>query len=371
MFVTISRHLLLISTLILLICALPVQSAERLDVTSQQSKNLGIVLAMPSRSTEIPLLQVPARVTIPPEHEYVVSAPQAGLVSQVTVAAGEKVRKGQRLAQINSPELLVLQRDMLADYSELQLANGRLKRDRRLLKAGVIAKRRLNETRNHHNQLVTALNEAKQLLRIAGMSARDIDQLLRSHKLSSLLNVYAPAAGVVVDKSVISGQRVDALSQLFRVADLTTLWLDIDLPQQRIDTIKVGDQVEIEGTSLRAPVTLIGQSVDPVSQNVSIRAVIKRADGTVRPGQKVSVRLLKPTEQPLFSVPLSALVLHQGKRYLFVAVKDGYEVRAVEIAGRQGESVTLQQGLQAGEQVVVKGAVALKAFWQGMGGGEE
>ena len=81
------------------------------------------------------------------------------------------------------------------------------------------------------------------------------------------------------------------------------------------------------------------------------------------PGQKVTVRLLKPAARPMFSLPISAVMRAGEQSYVFVRVEGGFEARPVTIAGREGQSVTINEGLTAGQPVVVKGVAALKAAW--------
>jgi cobalt-zinc-cadmium efflux system membrane fusion protein len=339
-------------------------------LSKQEIDNLGIALITPRQTGEIPLVQAPARVTIPPSQEYVVSAPYAGLVQSVDAALGQQVEKGARLAQINSPELLALQRDLLNNNSALQLAAAQMRRDQALFLEGIIAKRRWQETKSQYNRQNTLVNEAKQTLVIAGMSHADVGQLLHSGRLSGTLNVKAPATGVILEKNIVAGQRVDALSPLFRLASLAKLWLDISLPQERLPEIGPNDRVTVEGSAIQARIILIGQSVNPDNQTVLVRAVIDRPDGTLRPGQKVAVRLFKPAAQGLLSVPASALMQAKRRSYVFVPIEGGFEARPVTVAGREGGLVTIAAGLQPGEPVVAKGVVALKAAWLGLGGGE-
>ncbi len=341
-----------------------------LSLSEQQIKNIGIEMITPESTQEVPVVQASARITIPPNQEFVVSAPYSGLVSSVEAALGEWVRKGQVLARINSPELLTLQRDLLNDSSELQLAAAKMRRDEMLLNEDVISQRRWQETRSQYKKQATLVNEAKQMLRIAGMSQTEIRQLLRTRRLSSTLNIHAPAGGVILKKKIVAGQPVGALTPLFRLANLDKLWLDISMPQERVKAIALNDQVTIEGSNIRAKVTLIGQSVNPDNQSVLVRAVIERNDSSVRPGQKVTVRLLKPAGRPMFDLPISAVMRAGEQSYVFARVEGGFEARRVTIAGREGQSVTISEGLNPGQPVVVKGVAALKANWLELGGGD-
>ncbi|MEN8259294.1 MAG: efflux RND transporter periplasmic adaptor subunit [Pseudomonadota bacterium] len=355
---------------IVLLSLATVHAAERVAITEQQMRNLGIELGKPELAADIPLFKAPAQVIIPPAHEFIVSAPQDGLVSKVEAAIGDRVNKGQILARLHSPDLVTLQRNLLNAISERNLARAQLRRDEMLLKEGVIPERRWQETRSRYNVHSNTLNEARQLLAIAGMNGSEIDILERTRRLTSVLNVSSPVEGVVLDKMIVAGQRLDAMTPMFRVANLETLWLEVNVPQERLHEVKLGDRVVVEQTDCRARVVLIGQNVNPNNQSVLVRAVIDRTTTPVRPGQTVSVRFVQPGKAPAFKIAAAALARSGTRNVIFVRSGHGFEIRDVELVGHENQSVIVRGDLNAGEDVAVSGVVALKADWLGLGGDE-
>lgn len=113
-----------------------------ITLSEAQYQNLGVVLGKPEPVQQIPLLNAPAKAVVPPAHEYIVSAAQAGLIEKLDVAAGDSVKQGQVLASINSPELVMLQQQYLQSASESRLAYAAYQRDKKLRDEGVIAERR-------------------------------------------------------------------------------------------------------------------------------------------------------------------------------------------------------------------------------------
>jgi len=208
------------------------------------------------------LLYAPAKVTIPPSQEYIVSAAQAGLVSKLNVTIGDSVEKDQILALINSPELLSLQRQLLRANSEKRLAWAGYQRDKKLVQEGVISDRRWQESRNRYSTFRAEADEARQLLEIAGMSDKDIKKLTSSRRLTSQLAIHSPIQGVVLEKMVVAGERLDILAPLYRIANLEQLWLEINIPQEQMKRIKMGDKVLIENSDITATINLLGQSVN-------------------------------------------------------------------------------------------------------------
>jgi len=347
-------------------------SASDIKITPVQLYNLGVKIGPLKVIEKIPLLYAPAKVVIPPSQEYIVSAAQAGLISKLNVTIGDSVEKDQVLAHINSPELLSLQRQLLKAKSEKHLAWIGYQRDKKLLQEGVISDRRWQESRNRYSSFLAEANEARQLLEIAGMSAKDIKQLTSSRRLSSQLNIHSPIKGVVLERMVVAGERLDILAPLYRIANLEQLWLEINIPQERMNLIKIGDQVLIENTDITATISLLGQSVNSQNQTVLARATINGSHSALRAGQNVNSQIIQSSDKPTFTVPNVAIAQSEGKAYLFIRNSTGFAVSPIEIIGKQQKNsvITGNDDLKANVEIAIRGAVALKANWLGLGGGE-
>ncbi|MGZ8240651.1 MAG: efflux RND transporter periplasmic adaptor subunit [Methylobacter sp.] len=361
-------------------------SESVIQISKAHLENLGVKLGKPVPVKQIPVLYAPAKVVIPPTQEFIVSASQAGLINKLNVAIGDRVKKGQILAQLKSPELLSLQRLYLKADSELQLGLLSYQRDKKLLEEGVIADRRWQETRSQYNAFLSEVNEHRQLLEIAGMSDSDIKHLNKTHKLTSQLNVYAPISGVVIDRMAVAGTRIDILAPLYRIANLDELWLEINIPQERIGSIKVGDQVLIESTTagiqaleqrneqqlaaVKAEISLLGQSVNPENQTILARAIIKGEQTAVKAGQRINTQIIHTSDKAVFKIPNAAIAQNEGKAFIFIRNSQGFLVQPVTVIGKQNDESIISDNFTGNEEIAVKGAVALKANWLGLGGSE-
>lgn len=342
----------------------------QINITQEQIDNLDVKVGPLTASQQIPLLYAPGKVIVPANRERLISSTLSGLVVQLQANIGDSVEKGQVLAQINSPELVALQREFLTANSELSLSNQGYKRDKKLLEEGVIAERRWQETQTLHSSKSAQLDTAKQLLVMAGMSSAEINALAQTRKLTSLLNIRAPISGVVLERSATVGSRLDMQAPLYRIADLSELWLEINIPQERLNSIHIGDQVRIEDTTITAKISLLGQSVNRDNQTVLARAVIDGKPAGLRAGQNVNVQIMQNSTQTGFKVPNTAIALNEGHAYVFVRNNNGFAVTEVKVTGKQDAESLISAPLSGNEQIAVKGAVALKANWLGLGGGE-
>ncbi|MGR9116163.1 MAG: efflux RND transporter periplasmic adaptor subunit [Gammaproteobacteria bacterium] len=343
---------------------------NQIIITEEQFTNLGINTDSLEPINEVPLLYVPGQVVIPPNNDYIVSAAQAGLVSKLNVAIGDRVEQAQVLAVIHSPDLLALQRQYLKAVSEQQLAGAVYRRDKKLLAEGVISSSRFEQARSRYNIANSEAHESAQLLGIAGMTETAIKRLASQRRLSSELEVYSPITGVVLDKMVSVGARLGGQTPIYRVADIEQLWLEIKIPQERIGDIKVGDLVRVENTSVLAEISLLGQSVDPKNQTILARAIITGSQSQVRAGQSVNTKIIKAVDGPAFKVPNEAIAQREGHSYIFVRNAQGFEVRPVQVIGKQDAESIIGGELSGNEMIAVRGGVALKANWMGLGSEE-
>lgn len=355
---------------------------QQIKLSQEQIQGLGIKLGKPLPATQVPVLNAPAKVVIPPENDYLVTAAQSGLITHMTAAIGDKVSRGAQLALLNSPELLSLQRQYLKAMSELQLGTLHYQRDKKLFEDGIIAERRWQETLSQYQAFLSEASEHRQLLEMAGMSAAEIDRLKSTHRLSSQLTVRAPITGIVMERKVSAGARVDVLAPLYRIANLDELWLEINIPQERINDVRIGDRVLIDAdngkgakanqespqpTAITATIRLLGQGVNPENQTVLARAVIDGRQTGVRAGQRSNIRIIQSTGEPAYALPNTAVAQHEGQSYIFVRNRDGFQATLVTVVGKQGSETIITGPLTGSETIAVQGAVALKANWLGLG----
>ncbi|MDO9161020.1 MAG: efflux RND transporter periplasmic adaptor subunit [Methylococcaceae bacterium] len=361
---------------LLALCLLASNQVMALENSIQLSEanftNLGIKLGKLEPVKQIPVLYAPAKVVAPPSQEYTIAASQAGLITKLNAAIGDNIKKGDVLAQLDSPELLSMQRLYLKAVSDLQLSALTYQRDKKLLADGAIAERRWQETASQHNAFASEADEHRQLLTIAGMSAGEIDRLTKTHKLSGQLNIHAPINGVIIDRMAEAGSRIDILSPIYRLANLDELWLELNIPQERIDSVKLGDKVLIENTSdaVTAEIRLLGQSVNPKNQTVHARAVIKGPQSAVRVGQQVNIQIIQNTDKAAYKVANVAIAQNDGGSFVFVRTANGFQVLPVKVLGKQGDESIISGNFTGSEQLAIQGAVALKANWLGLGSGE-
>jgi cobalt-zinc-cadmium efflux system membrane fusion protein len=342
---------------------------EIVRLSRTQLNHIGVHTTKPQPTNSIPLVRAPARVSLPPQNERVVSVAEGGLIAKMEVALGVKVSKGQTLALIASPSLVGLQRAYLDAANNLRLMEAKLKRDRTLLDEGIISHMRWQETHSDYDHAVAAHSEAEQVLEVAGLNPADIQKLKQSHRLSSQYSIRSPMDGVILERLAVTGQRLDPMSPLFRIGKLDELWLEIDMPQERLPEIRLSDEVFVDSPEISARITHVGQNITPGTQSTLVRAVLEKTD-LLKPGQHVTAKLMHASTDHFFRLPASALISQEGKEFVFVQIPEGFRPQRVGIASRDAREVIIHEGLQANDDVAVQGVAALKASWVGIGSDE-
>ncbi len=344
---------------------------ETIKLSQQQLDKLGVKLGKLEAVDQVPLFNAPASVTVPPSEEYIISAPQSGLVSRLDAAIGDQVDKNQLIALLNSPEFLSLQRRFLKTNSNRRLAFAGYQRDKKLFAEGVISERRWQETKTRYLGLVSEVNETRQLMVIAGMSQEDINTLAKTRQLSSQLKIRTPISGAVLDRSVVAGERVDMLAPLYRIANLSTLWLEVYVPQEKISKLRMGDKLLVKDSPVSAKISMLGRNVNSENQTILVRAVIENPNSNIRVGQRVTVQVIQQSEKQSYKISNSGIAQSEGKYYIFIRNDDGFLVREINILGRESNHSIIAGELTGQELAVIQGSVALKAIWLGLGADED
>ncbi len=271
---------------------------------------------------------------------------------------GMRVKRGQVLASIYSPELLPPQQELLAAL--------------RWDASGAAAPPRTGH-------MTAGLAEAARgRLRILGLSEATIKTIERTGEPVRTVDVVAPAAGTITRRGAALGLYVQPGTELYELADLSRVWVMADIYEYELDRVHVGQSATVNfpsypGELFPAKVSFLYPTLDPSTRTMRARLEVDNKDGRLRPGLYGEVHLAAPGASALV-IPTDALVDTGDHQYVFVALDGGrFEPRLVEIGARQGDKVAVRKGLSAGETVVttanflIDSESRLRAAIQGFG----
>jgi RND family efflux transporter MFP subunit len=357
-----------LSTLIslwLLALALPAAAGDKMFTLSPaQRAALKVSVAPLSAHAGAVTVGLPARVVIPPAQERLVTAPVAGMVTELRVAAGDPVRAGQTLAVLRGESLIGAQRELAQAAVQAQLARESVKRDEALFQEGIIPESRLQSARAQLAQGEAALRERRAWLRLMGLSESAVKAAERGERLADSVALAAPMDGVVMEVPAVVGARVETTAPLLRLARLDPLWLEIQAPAEVATLVKTGQGVSVPGTAARGSVLSVGRGVSE-AQTVPIRARIGNKDGQLRLNQSVSARLEGVAGSRQWRVPVKAIVRQAGQNWVFVERPGGFEPEQVKVLSQSAQQAAIDGPFSGEEKIAVEGVAALKAAWQG------
>jgi cobalt-zinc-cadmium efflux system membrane fusion protein len=302
-----------------------------------------------------------------------VGAPVASRVVDVHATPGASVVAGQALATLQSTELGKSRADYIKAQSRLELAEKTLERKRRLVGERIVAQREVHEAEAEVQSAraeVRASQASLKALGSAGSEATDSPQyVLRS-----------PVRGVVIERAAVRGQMADPAKPLFRVGDLSTVWLNVHAFERDAVRVKTGTVARVvfpalPGRTFTGNVTLVGREVESESRTIPVRIEIANRDGMLRPGMSATAfMVVGQGDAKVLSVPAPALQRIQERWIVFVPADEegAFDMREVGRGRDLGGEVEILTGLKAGESIVLEGAFMLKAQAEkARGGGEE
>lgn len=286
-----------------------------------------------------------------------VATPVAARVARVLARPGDTVKLGQVLAELRSPDLAQARAEADVARTHAELAKQNADRKRGLAAEHLIPERERIEADAALTEADAAYKVATAALRKYGGADGDTGISLRS-----------PVAGTVIDRDVLVGQLADPSKTLFKVGDLSTLWLvahvfERDAVRVQSDGKATASFAALPGKTRDARIKWIGREVDPASRTIAIRFDVDNADGVLRPGMTASVSVpLGDANDQALCVPTAAVQRVGDGWAVFVPRGPGlFAIRPIGRGRDLGGGVEVMSGLGPGEEVVVGGAFLLKA----------
>lgn len=289
------------------------------------------------------------------------SLPVSGRVTELRARPGDRVRRGQALLVIDSPDVGSAMADLARAEADLGLKQKTVARLQNLSGGDAVARRELEQAQADLAQ--ARAEQARAALRLRNL------HLGESSREGQRLTLRSPLDGVVVERNANPAMEVSPslTSPLFVVADLRHLWVLADLPEKLGPQVRVGDRLVIESDALpqehrEARVVQVGPTVDPATRRVVLRAKLDNPDGRLMPEMFVRAWLPARRGEPAVRVPNTAIVTRGVHAFVFVETQAGeFQRRRVDLAARGGDDSFVSQGLTAGERVVTQGALLLDA----------
>ena len=316
-----------------------------IDPTARRISNIETVAAL---NVPMPKATVAmGRITYDETTEATVSAWVGGRIEKLFVDfTGTSIRKGDELAILYSPNLYADQVGMLQ------------------------AKRALNSFSSNprvQNANQRLYQSARQRLVEQGMTSSQIDNLESTRNPKNQIKIFAPISGTVVERMVEAGKYVKTGSPILKIADLSTVWMMLEMYPEDASSLRIGQQVSTNiqsqpGQSFQGKIAFIEPIVDEDTRTVNVRVEIPNDAGLIKIGDfgQAVIESDRTNQNSWVVVPRESVLMNGSKSICYVETKPGrFEFRKVEIAETTGDRIALSKGIKPGEQVVSSGAFML------------
>lgn len=286
----------------------------------------------------------------------------SGVVKKLHVTLGQQVKAGQLLAELAAPEVAALRASLTSAQSRQQLAETNYLREQELLAKGVSSRLEFEQAEAERRQAQSAAAQARQQLQDHGVDAATLKGLS-----GSTLALRAPFAGTVTEIASIAGEAVGLENSLLTLADLSSLWVELSVPEDRLLDLQPGAEVNLAfaslpGRAFAGKVFWVAPALDDKTRMLKALAEVDNRDGLLKSGLFGEARLAGQGSATALAVPVDALQTIDGLPYLFIELEqDLFELRRVETGGRQRGAVLISLGLTPEDRVVTAQGFALKS----------
>lgn len=309
-------------------------------------------------------LQVPSRVEVDEERLVRVGSYVTGRIIDLYVTLGESVNAGDPLARITSPELTQAQLAYLRASSRKLLAQKATERAHRLLEADVIPVAEVERRESELEVASAELEAAKDQLRLLGMDSSLLKELSKQGHILPSVTINVSRSGIIIGRNVIVGQVVQPSDQLFQVADLSSVWVVGDVPEQIARNVSVGQHVEIHVPALGDKgfdglIIFVADTVDPATRTVMVRTMVENRQRRLKPDMLANMHITDTLHKSLV-VPEQAVVREANRDYIFLAKGNNQFLRVpVELGPEVADMRPVVKGVTIDQSIVVEGAFHL------------
>lgn len=282
-----------------------------------------------------------------------ITAQVGGIIQEVEVDLGSKVGENQCVAKIWSAAIA----EMVA---KSVLTHQTLDRESKLRAERVTSEKDLQQAQAEHRV-------ACQQARTFGFSEADINRMGANSGDPVYLEVRAPFAGEIVERTAVRGALVEAGKPLFTLADRSIMWAMLNIPESALARVKVGQTVELKveslpGRTFEAKLTWISAEVDDKSRMARARAEVANPDGILRANMFAHARIITRSQDDAILVPAASIQRIEGNDFVFVKqAEDLFDARAVRLGAKSDGKVEILEGVSPQEVLAVNHSYPLKS----------
>lgn len=386
-----------------------VNTTKKIQIDKDGREAIGVKTEAVKTGSLKDVLHATGKVQAADNKKHDINPPVNGVVEKALVREGDPVKAGQTLAVIHSVEIANVisalleerersnaeltrietkfKRDIEIKQKDQELKEAHLARQKSLLDEGITAQKSyieaktaketadvqlksLNqqfqeEKKNIERKIAIATSAAKRKLKIMGLSDGAINKAISSNEIATTIPISAPVSGIITQRSVSPGETVSPGENIYTIVGLSPIWVAVDVFQEQISKIKIGQPVRIKtssGHTTSGTISNIGSVVDPSQRTIHVRIEVANKEGILKPEMFATAEIVTGSSSTKnVVIPASALMEDGGHQFVYVEYNNYFQPVDVKVGDRTSEKVEILDGLFEGDKVVVHGASQLMA----------
>jgi membrane fusion protein, heavy metal efflux system len=342
------------------------QIEGKVQLGADQIKSAGIVINTVGPRTMQTTIELPGEVKADETREAQVVPRLQGVVLQVLKQEGDRVSRGELMVVISSRELADAKSAYIEAGHQAEFTRVALEREESLFKKKISAELEYLLAKRQAEEAALTKDTAAQKLVALGVPAASLFKIGAEPRDSlPRYEIRSPLDGTVIERNVTMGEAVAADDPIFRVADLSSVWVEITVYAKDLGVVRQGQSAGVLSTDIGAEATgrinYIGRLVGEQTRSATARLTLSNTKGEWRPGMFVTVRLVREETSVPIAVSADAIQTFRDWQVVFVKYWDWFEARPLELGRSDGQWVEVLSGLKVGDQYAGTNSFAVKA----------
>jgi len=291
-----------------------------------------------------------------------------GRVHMLMADWGETVRKGQGLACLESIEIGMKRAEYDKARAEFELAEADFRRKENLLREQAVSEKVFLEAETNRKSAEINLEYAKKMLLLSGLKEEEIAAPPDDHRTveGCSFHLTAPIDGVIIGRSVVTGEQVNPGDCLFRILDNSTVWIEVNVYEKDLQHLKKDGVIKLSVPAypdrvFTGRIFYIGSTIDEATRTVIVRSEVPNKDFALKPGMFAEVDIVTGSRSNVLAVPAAALLSEDNLNFVFSKHGDHFHRHQVTTGSRGDGLVEILSGIEEGEEIVVRGHYQLKS----------
>jgi membrane fusion protein, heavy metal efflux system len=342
-------------------------------LTKDAAERAGIVMSKVTTQAVTDSLRLPGVVEPNAYRQVSVTPLVDGRVVSVSARLGDRVRKGQPIAQVYSPDVAEARTKYVGAKAMLDAHDRELQRTEKLVKIGAASRQELERIHAEHAAQTAEVESARSRLQLLGAEVNEGSP--SASQESATANVPAPIDGVVTERLANVGLNVDPSTKLFTVVDLSNVWIVADVYERDLQRVREGTRATVTTTAypdrpLEGRVSFIDPQLNTGTRTAKIRVEVPNPRGDLRLGMYTDVAIAAPGTASVLSVPKDAVQSVGDRQFVYLSSPNDptkFIEREVRLGRTLGGQIEVLAGVSAGDSVVSKGSFFVRAEAERLG----